>query len=232
MAPPDRSLEESLVELKDWKDRGLIDEAEYKSQKAKVLDIAAEMSRPASSMSLTIGPNVPMTTNQRYYQDPSAVRQRRVAYSNAAAADKAARGEQDMTPSSKSSRFDEEEEPGHPGVSKPHLDFLFKQLRQICYRKVRGNGNDVSIREIFRHFDSEKHGDAPGVDRDEFVLAVKRLMLGTAERGIISTDEAIALFDRIDADKSGTIDYRETASTLSMPGWDNKVLGKKSNVLL
>ena len=57
-------------------------------------------------------------------------------------------------------------------------------------------------------------------------------MLGTAERGIISTDEAIALFDRIDADKSGTIDYRETASTLSMPGWDNKVLGKKSNVLL
>lgn len=45
-------------------DRGLIDEAEYKSQKAKVLDIAAEMSRPASSMSLTIGPNVPMTTNQ------------------------------------------------------------------------------------------------------------------------------------------------------------------------
>lgn len=57
-------------------------------------------------------------------------------------------------------------------------------------------------------------------------------MLGTAERGIISTAEAIALFDRIDADKSGTIDYRETASTLSMPGWDNKVLGKKSNVLL
>jgi hypothetical protein len=45
-------------------DRGLIDEDEYKAQKAKVLDIAAEMSRPATSMSLSLGPNVPMTTNQ------------------------------------------------------------------------------------------------------------------------------------------------------------------------
>jgi len=47
-------------------------------------------------------------------------------------------------------------------------------------------------------------------EQDEFVLAVKRLMLGTAERGLIATEEACALFDRIDADKSGTIDYRET----------------------
>lgn len=67
---------------------------------------------------------------------------------------------------------------------------------------------------------------------DTWLILANAFRLGTAERGIISTAEAIALFDRIDADKSGTIDYRETASTLSMPGWDNKVLGKKSNVLL
>ena len=64
------------------------------------------------------------------------------------------------------------------------------------------------------------------------MLAVRRLMLGSAARGIITEAEACALFARIDADQSGTIDYRETAATLSLPGWDNKVLGKKSNILL
>ena len=49
-------------------------------------------------------------------------------------------------------------------------------------------------------------------EQDEFVLEVKRLMLGTAKRGLIATEEACALFDRIDADKSGTIDYRETGT--------------------
>ena len=84
------------------------------------------------------------------------MRQRQQSYSQAAAADRAAGREPDSATSVWSSKVAEEEEPGHPGVSKAHLDFLFKQLRQICYRKVRGNGNDVSIREIFRHFDSEK----------------------------------------------------------------------------
>ena len=55
-------------------------------------------------------------------------------------------------------------------------------------------------------------------EQDEFVLAVKRLMLGTAERGLIATEEACALFDRIDADKSGTIDYRETGLCLVVCG--------------
>ena len=83
------------------------------------------------------------------------MRQRRQAYVHSAGAAKEGR-EHTSTTSAALRKIDEEEEPGHPGVSKPHLDFLFKQLRQICYRKVRGNGNDVSIREIFRHFDSEK----------------------------------------------------------------------------
>lgn len=83
------------------------------------------------------------------------MRHRRQGYVQSAEAYKAGR-DHHSTKSTLSSKIDEEEEEGHPGVSKPHLDFLFKQLRQICYRKVRGNGNDVSIREIFRHFDSEK----------------------------------------------------------------------------
>jgi len=171
------------------------------------------------------------TTNERTYRDPREIRERREERQKTnARAFNDAQYSRTSTPSSVSSVTDEE--PGHPGVSKTYLDFLFKQLRQICYRKVRGNGNDVSIREIFRHFDSEKHGDAPGVDREEFITAVQRLMLGSPERGIINHDEAVALFDRIDADKSGTIDYRETAATLSLPGWDNRILGKKSNILL
>ena len=36
--------------------------------------------------------------------------------------------------------------------------------------------------------------------------------------GIITTEAAEALFNRIDTDKSGTIDYRETAACLSLPG--------------
>lgn len=45
-----------------------------------------------------------------------------------------------------SSLTEDEDEPGHPGVNKVYLDFLFKQLRTVCYRKVRVNDNDVSIR--------------------------------------------------------------------------------------
>ena len=121
-------------------------------------------------------------------------------------------------------------EPGAPkGVYKRNIDFLMKQLRDVCYAKVRGNGADISVREVFRHFDSDKEvgeDDAGehGIDKKEFVQAVKRLMLGSAPRGIITTAEAVALFDRIDADKSGNIDYRETAAVLSVPGWDNTKL--------
>ena len=42
------------------------------------------------------------------------------------------------------------------------------------------------------------------------LILANAFRLGTAERGIISTAEAIALFDRIDADKSGTIDFYES----------------------
>jgi len=118
------------------------------------------------------------------------------------------------------------DEPGAAkDVKKKNVDYFWKQLRDMCYRKVKGNGADISIREIFRHFDSDKDGDGEhGIDKQEFVDAVKRMMLGTSSRGIISTEEAVALFERIDTDKSGTIDYRETAACLSLPGWDNSRL--------
>jgi len=103
---------------------------------------------------------------------------------------------------------------------------------RLADRKVKGNGSDVSVREIFRHFDNNKNGSSPGIDMDEFSDAVKRLMLGSHEGGIISEEEARLLFNRIDSDGSGSIDYREIASTLSLPGWDIRFLNKKSNILL
>ena len=192
--------------------QGLIDEDEYKGQKAAVLSATAESFRASSTTPYPAS----TSTYSRSFGDPRMGKDRPVSSQSMVS-------DLDHGP----------DEPGAaPGVKRARIDFYFKQLRQICYRKVRGNGNDVSIREIFRHFDTEKHGESPGIDQDEFVLAVKRLMLGSADHGIITTDEAIALFARIDADGSGTIDYRETADTLSLPGWDNKLLGKKSNVLL
>jgi len=219
-----------LVNLKSFKDRGLIDEDEYKASKAKIINSVVEPGNAEGIQRASSTMGFPSTTNQRTYQNPRSIVEGGKTLRNAQAA--RGRGEDAPVTASSFSSVEEEEEPGFPGVKRVYLDFLFKQLRQICYRKVRGNGNDVSIREIFRHFDSEKHGDAPGVDQEEFVQAVQRLMLGSAENGIISTEEAAALFARIDADHSGTIDYRETAATLSLPGWDNKVLGKKSNILL
>ena len=67
--------EKSLMACCVKQDRGLIDDDEYKAQKSKILEVAAEQTRPASSMSLehtrpassmslSLGRNVPMTTNQ------------------------------------------------------------------------------------------------------------------------------------------------------------------------
>ena len=228
------TLQDVLTNLKTFKDQGLIDEDEYKASKSKILNIELSPFSGRTALAASHSLGFPSTTNQRTYTDPRLVMDVRKTQQ---------KGQQQIlmrgqdareVPLSitSSSLTDDEDEPGHPGVKRIYLDFLFKQLRTVCYRKVRGNGNDVSIREIFRHFDSEKHGEAPGIDKDEFVLAVRRLMLGSAARGIITEDEAVALFARIDADHSGTIDYRETAASLSLPGWDNKVLGKKSNILL
>jgi len=124
-------------------------------------------------------------------------------------------------------------EPGGDGVKKERVDFLLRQLRQICYRKVRGHGNDVSVREIFRHFDSVKDsaGEA-GIDEAEFVQAVQRLMLGNARDGMITKQEAHCLFRRLDENDDHKIDYREIASNLSAPGWDARFLGTRSNILL
>ena len=60
---------------------------------------------------------------------------------------------------------------------KRNIDFLMKQLRDVCYAKVRGNGADISVREVFRHFDSDKEvgeDDAGehGIDKKEFVQAM------------------------------------------------------------
>jgi len=120
------------------------------------------------------------------------------------------------------------------GVPKQRADFLLRQLRLLCYRKVKGNGSDVSVREIFRHFDSNKDEDeeGAGIDVDEFSSALKKLMLGTPEDGLVSEEEAACMFKIIDTNNGGTIDYREVAQLLSQPGWDHRLVGRKSNVLL
>lgn len=51
-------------------------------------------------------------------------------------------------------------------VPKQRIDFLLRQLRLLCYRKVKGHGSDVSVREIFRHFDSNKDEDEDGAGID------------------------------------------------------------------
>jgi hypothetical protein len=114
------------------------------------------------------------------------------------------------------------------------VDFLLRQLRLLCYRKVKGNGSDVSVREIFRHFDSNKDEDedGAGIDVDEFTSALRKLMLGTPEDGLVSSEEAACMFRKIDTNNGGTIDYREVAQLLSQPGWDHRLVGKRSNVLL
>ena len=124
----------------------------------------------------------------------------------------------------------------HAGGSVPtqRVDFLLRQLRLLCYRKVKGNGSDVSVREIFRHFDSNKDEDEDGVgiDVDEFTSALQKLMLGTPEDGLVTPEEAACMFRKIDTNNGGTIDYREVAQLLSQPGWDHRLVARRSNVLL
>ena len=66
----------------------------------------------------------------------------------------------------------------------------------------------------------------------EFTTALQKLMLGTPEDGLVSEEEAACMFRIIDANNGGTIDYREVATLLSQPGWDYRLVGKRSNVLL
>ena len=47
-------------------------------------------------------------------------------------------------------------------IPQHRIDFLLRQLRLLCYRKVKGNGSDVSVREVFRHFDANKDEDDEG----------------------------------------------------------------------
>jgi len=119
-------------------------------------------------------------------------------------------------------------------VPRLRVDFLLRQLRLLCYRKVKGNGSDVSVREVFRHFDSNKDEDedGAGIDVDEFTNALRKLMLGTPEDGLVSPEEAACMFRKIDTNNGGTIDYREVAQLLSQPGWDHRLVGKRSNILL
>ena len=141
-------------------------------------------------------------------------------------------------PSSAMSRQTDEmsETSSHAGGSVPtqRVDFLLRQLRLLCYRKVKGNGSDVSVREIFRHFDSNKDEDEDGVgiDVDEFTSALQKLMLGTPEDGLVTPEEAACMFRKIDTNNGGTIDYREVAQLLSQPGWDHRLVARRSNVLL
>jgi Ca2+-binding EF-hand superfamily protein len=141
-------------------------------------------------------------------------------------------------PSSAMSRQTDEmsETSSHAGSSVPTLrvDFLLRQLRLLCYRKVKGNGSDVSVREIFRHFDSNKDEDedGAGIDVGEFTSALQKLMLGTPEDGLVSPEEAACMFRKIDTNNGGTIDYREVAQLLSQPGWDHRLVARRSNVLL
>jgi hypothetical protein len=120
------------------------------------------------------------------------------------------------------------------GVPKARVDVLLRQLRLLCYRKVKGNGSDVSVREVFRHFDSNKDEDedGAGIDAHEFYSALTKLMLGTAEDGLVTEEEAEMMFKQIDVNAGGTIDYREVAQMLSQPGWDSRLVGRLSNVLL
>ena len=120
------------------------------------------------------------------------------------------------------------------GVPQQRVDFLLRQLRLLCYRKVKGNGSDVSVREIFRHFDSNKDEDedGAGIDAGEFYDMLQKLMLGTPEDGLVTEEEAHLMFKQIDTNNGGTIDYREVAQLLSQPGWDARLVGRMSNVLL
>ena len=57
-------------------------------------------------------------------------------------------------------------------------------------------------------------------------------MLGTPEDGLVTEEEAHLMLKQIDTNNGGTIDYREVAQLLSQPGWDARLVGRMSNVLL
>jgi hypothetical protein len=40
------------------------------------------------------------------------------------------------------------------------------------------------------------------------------------------------MFRMIDADNGGTINYREVALLLTQPGWDSRIVGRLSNIML
>ena len=61
---------------------------------------------------------------------------------------------------------------------------------------------------------------------------LQKLMLGTPEDGLVTEEEAHLMFKQIDTNNGGTIDYREVAQLLSQPGWDARLVGRMSNVLL
>jgi len=67
---------------------------------------------------------------------------------------------------------------------------------------------------------------------NEFTDALKKMMMGTAVDGLVTDEEAACMFRMIDADNGGTINYREVALLLTQPGWDSRIVGRLSNIML
>eukprot|EP00277_Geminigera_cryophila_P035192 CAMPEP_0173122730 /NCGR_PEP_ID=MMETSP1102-20130122/54393_1 /TAXON_ID=49646 /ORGANISM="Geminigera sp., Strain Caron Lab Isolate" /LENGTH=183 /DNA_ID=CAMNT_0014030259 /DNA_START=9 /DNA_END=557 /DNA_ORIENTATION=- len=82
-----KGVQEMLEDLKSWKDRGLIDEDDYKTQKTKILtaaehsfaEMASHSSQNGKEHRAASGVGFPSTTHQRTYKDPQLIIERRLA---------------------------------------------------------------------------------------------------------------------------------------------------------
>lgn len=98
-------------------------------------------------------------------------------------------------------------------VSQSEVDTLEKMLFDATYRRKGGSyhAQERLINETFKIFDKDGSGD---IDKKEFLKAMERFGLhirGKGRPGVGGLPEEVvtALFDRYDADRSGTLSFRE-----------------------
>ena len=100
-----------------------------------------------------------------------------------------------------------------PFVSRHEVDRLEKMLYEATYRRKSGSHHAQQrlINETFKIFDTDGSGN---VDRVGFLNAMERFGLhvrGKGRPGVggLAEDVVLALFDRYDVERSGTLSFRE-----------------------
>jgi len=91
------------------------------------------------------------------------------------------------------------------GVKRERIDYFIKLIRQKLMTMSPNGQEEFTLRNIFRNFDSNQDG----------VLTIRELEGLSSKLGVaMNPNEMQAVFDRIDSNKNGMLEFEEFAKHL------------------